>query len=125
MPPDDSRSVASQSGALSALHEQADSGALLAVNRDVDEGRDTDQVEPARCDVSTRDGDRLDRLVDGSGPDRLDLHPTLAADHASDGSCDGNWLGRGRNLQDLCWNALRCHCWNPFKYVRDRLAGST
>src|SRR5450759_806433 len=101
--------------ASAALHEQTDSGALLAVDRDVDEGRDADQVETAGGDVSTRDGNRLDRLVDGASPDGLDLHPALAADHACDGSSDGNRLGRGRNLQHLCWNAFRGHCWNPFK----------
>src|ERR1700674_5405398 len=106
--------------ALSALHQQADSGALLAVDRDVDERRDADKVETAGCDISTRDGDRLDCLIDGSCTDGLDFHPALAADHAGDGSSDGHRLGGSRNFQHLYWNALRGHCcWNPFKHVHD------
>ena len=52
------------------------------------------QVEPAGGDVATRDGDRLDRLVDGPGADRLDLDPLLRAHHAGDRTGDRDRLAR-------------------------------
>src|SRR4029077_19721033 len=107
-----------------ALHEQPDTGPLFAVDGDVDEGRDAHQIKASGGYVTPRDGDGLDRLVDGAGANRLDLDAPLASDHSRDRTGDRNRLGGGRNLKHLYWSALRCHCWNPFKRVRGRLAGS-
>src|SRR5207302_1416725 len=81
--------------------EEADAGALLAVDRDVDEGGDADQVDAAGGDVAPGDGDRLDGLVDGSGADRLDLDLVRAPDDTGDRSGDGDRLGRCRDLEDF------------------------
>src|SRR5579872_1147028 len=108
-----------------ALHQEAYSGPLFAVDGDVDEGRDAYEVETARSHVTARDGDRLDRLVDRSRSDRLHLDPALAADDSGDRARDVDRLGGGRNFEHLYWSALRCHCWNPFKHVHDRLSGWT
>src|SRR5581483_2125010 len=78
-----------------ALHEQADSGPLLTVDRDVDEGGYANEVEPAGRHVAAGDGDGLDGLVDGARADRLDLDAALASDHTGNRSCHGDWLGGG------------------------------
>src|SRR2546430_17116676 len=86
---------------LSALHQQPDACPFLAVDRDVDEGGDADEVEPTGSHVAARDGDGLDRLVDRSGADRLDLDAPFAANDAGDGACHGDRLRGGRNLEHL------------------------
>src|SRR5207237_7181558 len=40
------------------LDDEADTGALLAVDRDVDERRDAHEIEATRGDVAARDRDR-------------------------------------------------------------------
>src|SRR5207247_8561744 len=110
---------------LSTLHEQTYAGPLLAVDRDVDERRDANEVEAAGRHVAARDGDRLYCLVDRAGTDGLNLDSAFASDHARDRSRDGDRLRGGRNLEHLNWSALRWHCWNPFKHVHGRFAGWT
>src|SRR5947208_16423493 len=86
---------------LTGLDQQTDPGPLLTIDGDVDERWDADQVETAGGDIATRDGDRLHRLVDGAGADRLHFDAALASDDARDRPGDGNGLGCRRNLQDL------------------------
>jgi len=50
------------------------------------------KVETAGGDVAAGDGNRLDRLVDGPGPDRLDLDLRLAAHDTGDGAGDRDGL---------------------------------
>ena len=47
------------------------------IERQVDEGRDAHQVEASGRDVTARDSDRLDGLVDGVSADRMNLYPAL------------------------------------------------
>src|SRR5579864_7381268 len=67
------------------LHEESDPGPFLPIECQVDEGRDAYQVEAAGRDVTARDGDRLDGLVDGASPDGVNLDTLLTPDD----SCDG------------------------------------
>src|SRR5207244_2149516 len=83
--------------------EEADPGALLPVDGDVDEGRDPHQVDAAGGNVAARDGDGLDRLVDGPGADGLDLDLPLAADHPGDGAGDRHGLGGCGDLENFHW----------------------
>lgn len=57
------------------LHQESDPGSFLSVERQVDEGRNAHQVEAPGQDVAARDGNRLDGLVDGGSPDRVNLDP--------------------------------------------------
>src|SRR5207248_1928730 len=100
------------------LHQQSDACALLAVDRDVYEGGDADQLQPAGRHVAPGDRDGLDGLVDGPGADGLNLHPRLRADHARDGARHRDRLRGRRDLQHLHRLApLPRHCWNPRHYV--------
>src|SRR2546429_7979630 len=86
---------------LTGLDQQTDPGPLLTVDGNVDERWDADQVEAAGRHVASRDGDRLDGLIDGAGADRLDFNPALTAYHAGDRARDGHRFRGRRNLQDL------------------------
>src|SRR5438445_13257494 len=81
-------SVARSASVSSTLHQTPYSRALLAIDRDVDEGRDADQVKPAGRYVAARYGDGFDRLVDGARTDCLDLNAPLAPDDARYGAGD-------------------------------------
>src|SRR4029077_7293066 len=94
-----SRCETTESVPSATLHEQPDSGALLAVDRDVDHRRDAYEGEAAWRDVPARDGDGLDGLVDRAGADCLDFDASLAADHARYCAGDGDRLRGGRNLE--------------------------
>src|ERR671930_1957372 len=69
---------------LSDFDQEADAGPLLPIDGDVDEGGHTHDVDAAGRHVTARDRDRLDRLIDGAGADRLYLDTRVAADHARD-----------------------------------------
>ena len=57
----------------------------------MNEGMHTRSRPPGR-DIATRDGDRLDCLVDGAGADRLDLDALLRTHHAGNRAGDRDWL---------------------------------
>src|SRR2546429_647360 len=95
-----------------------------AVTREATDGGVADGCEPAGSHVPGEDGDGFDRRVDRPGADRLDLDAPFAGNAAGDGARHGDRLRGGRNLEHLYWSALHSHCWNPFKYVHGRLAGS-
>ena len=59
------------------LNHESDRGPFLPIERQVDEGRDAHQVEASGRDVTARDSDRLDGLVDGVSADRMNLYPAL------------------------------------------------
>ena len=60
---------------VSRANGEVDRSLLLFLRRDRDAGeaRHTIEVHPARREVSTRNRDCLDRLVDGARPDHVDL----------------------------------------------------
>jgi hypothetical protein len=49
------------------LHQELDPGPFLPTDRQVDEGRDAHQIEARGREVTARDSDRLDGLVDSTG----------------------------------------------------------
>ena len=55
------------------LHQDSDPGPFLPIERQVDEGRNAYQVQAGWRHVTTGDSDRLDGLVDGGSPDRMNL----------------------------------------------------
>src|SRR5919204_2172834 len=87
--------LGSLAAASADLDQEPDPGPLLAIDRDVDEGRDADDVDTPGCDIASGDRNGLDRLVDRPGTDRLDLNPGLASDHTGDSARHGDRFGRG------------------------------
>src|SRR5918997_6922271 len=83
------------------LHDEPDGGAVLVLDDDVDEGRQTDGFDPGLAQVVARDGDRLDRLVRGARADRLHLGPAVLANDARDRPSNRARPRPGRNLQDI------------------------
>jgi hypothetical protein len=65
---------------LQQLHQESDPGSFLPIERQVDEGWDAYQVEALGRDVTTRDSDRLNGLVDGGSPDRMKFDTALSPD---------------------------------------------
>src|SRR5690606_24981050 len=69
---------------LAGLDDQLDCGSLLAVDLDVREGGNADEIETARGDEPPGDGDRLYGLIERARADRLDLRSPPLADDARD-----------------------------------------
>ena len=67
------------------LHEKSDPGPFLSIECQVDKGRNAYQVEAGGRDVTARYSDRLDGLVDGGGPDSMNLDTLLTPDDSGDG----------------------------------------
>src|SRR5436190_10634673 len=67
---------------------QADRGAALTVDHDVGERRYAHEVDASRGDVAARDGDGLDRLIEGTSADNLDLDGTRLANCTRHRACD-------------------------------------
>ncbi len=67
------------------LHQESDPGPFLPIERQVDEARDEYQVEAGWRDVTARDSDCFDSLVDGAGPDGMNLDTLLTPDDSGDG----------------------------------------
>ena len=87
------------------LHDEPDGGAVLVLDDDIDEGRQTDRFDPGLPQVVARDGDRLDRLVGGAGADRLHLGPAVLPNDARDAPATA--LGRDR-AETFRTSPLRC-----------------
>src|SRR5215471_17107530 len=87
--------------ALPYLDQEPDPGPVLSVERQVDECRNAHQVEACGQDVAARDGDRLDGLVDGGGPDRVNLNPALTPDDSRDSAGHQDRPGGSSNLEHL------------------------
>lgn len=73
--------------APAGLDEQADGGALVAVYYNVYKGGVTNQVNTGRREKTSRDGDRLDCLIEGTGANGLHFRPALFADGSGQGPC--------------------------------------
>ena len=86
---------------LAHFDHQADAGTLLTVNRYVDEGRDADEIESAGRHIAPCDGDRLDRLIDCPGPDRLHLYLVLGAHDTCNRAGDCDRLARCGDFEDF------------------------
>src|SRR5215813_12004134 len=88
------------SGALPSAHLDQESypGPFLPIERQVDEGRYAHQVEASGRDVTARDSDRFDGLVDGASTDGMNLDPVLTPDDSGDGPGDQDRLGGGTNF---------------------------
>src|SRR5215470_336994 len=96
------------------LDQESYPGPFLPVERQVDEGRDAHQVEASGRDVTARDSDRLDGLVDGASPDRMNLDPALTPDDSGDSPGYQVRFGRGTNFEHLLGRpSLTRHCQNP------------
>ncbi len=83
------------------LYEESDPGPLLPVECQVDEGRNAYQVKAGGRDVTARYSDRLDGLVDGAGPDGMNLDTLLTPDDSCDGAGHRDRLGGGSNFEHL------------------------
>src|SRR6267143_716423 len=83
------------------LHEESDPSPFLPIECQVDEGRDAYQVKAGGRDVTARDSDRLDGLVDGASPDGMNLDTLLASDDACDSPGHGDRLRGGSNFEHL------------------------
>jgi hypothetical protein len=70
------------------FHEEANRGALFAVDLDVGECGSADQVEAHGRDKTAGDGYGLDGLVEGSRADYLDLDDPLLADDTGESAGD-------------------------------------
>src|SRR5229473_1203087 len=107
------------------LHQESDPGPFLAIERQVDEGRDAHQVEARGRNVAARDSDRLDGLVNSTSPNGMYLDMLLTPDDSCDGPGDRDRLGGGRNFEHLVRRpALARHRQKILvKYVPDRCPG--
>jgi len=85
------------------LHHQTHSRPLFAVDGNVDEGRNADKIQSSRGDVATGDRDRLNRLVDRTRSDRLELNPVLGSDYARNRPGYPHWLRGRRDLEYFHW----------------------
>src|SRR5713226_3225699 len=108
------------------LHEESDPGPFLPIECQVYERRDAYQVKAGGRDVTARDSDRLDGLVDGASPNGMNLDMLLTPDDAGDRPGDRNRLGGGSNFQHLARRpALARSCYKTLvNCVVSRCAGS-
>ena len=74
---------------LAWFDDEANGGAVLVFNGDIDEGREADRLDARLAQVIARDRDGLDGLIGRSGADRLYLGPAALADDTGDGAGDG------------------------------------
>src|SRR5581483_1095318 len=83
------------------LDGEADRRAPLALDLDVGERRDADEIDPRWRDVAPSNRDGLDRLVEGAGADDLDLDAAHLPDDSS--QCPGHrvGVGPGGHFQDF------------------------
>src|SRR5215831_17318135 len=86
---------------LAHLHQEPDPGPVLSVEREVDEGRDAHQVDAPGSDVAARNGNRLDGLVDGGSPDRVNLDPALTPENSGDSTGHQDRPGGASHLEHL------------------------
>ena len=98
-------------GTRAALDAEADGGAILAVDDDVGERRHAGYLDADGRKEPPRYGDGFDGLVDGAGPDGLDLDGRAVLDHAGDSAryrCGGR-LGGYLEAPDLGSGVVRRH----------------
>src|SRR5260370_1903515 len=81
------------------LAQESDPGPCLPIERQVDEGRDAYKVESRWRHVTSGDSDRLDGLVDGGSPDRVNLDAALSPDDSRNGPGYQDRLGGGSNFE--------------------------
>src|SRR5712692_9252633 len=107
------------------LNKESDPGPFLPIECQVDERRDAYQINAGGRDVTTRDGDRLDGLVDGASPDGMNLDALLTPDDSGDGPGHRDRLGVARNFEHLTGPALAGHgLENLVNYILSRCGGS-
>ena len=75
------------------LADELDGGAVFTVDGDVCESRDTNEIYPDRCQITSCDGNGLDSLVRSTGAYRLDLDSSALTDNARDSACNRVWYG--------------------------------
>src|SRR5712692_11709156 len=80
------------------LHKQSDPGPFLPIECQVDERRDAYQVNAGGRDVTARNSDRLDGLVDGASPNGMNLYTLLTPDDSGDGPRHRDRLGGGSHF---------------------------
>src|ERR1700730_1239048 len=94
------------------LDQESDPCPSLSIERQVDEGRDAHQVETGGREVTARDSDRLDGLVDSTGPDRTTLDAALTPDDSGDGPSYRDRLRGSSSLKHFYGrSALVRHWW--------------
>src|ERR1700694_5623216 len=81
------------------LNQEPDPGPFLPIERQVDEGRNAHQIEARGREVTARDSDRLDGLVDSTGPDRMNLDAALTPDDSGNGPGYRDRLRGGSSLE--------------------------
>src|SRR6478735_2744272 len=91
------RRLVTRQAVLAVLDVEADRGAGFAVDLDVREVRDADQLQGAVFEVALRDRHGLHGLVEGTGPDHLDMRGAVVADRSGHRSGHRSGVGAGRN----------------------------
>jgi hypothetical protein len=116
----DRRAYLIDNTASAHLHQKSDPGPFLAIGRQVDEGRDAYKVEAHWRDVTAGDSDRLDGLVDGAGPDGMNLDTLLTPDDSGDGPGHRDRPGGGSNFEQLAGRPALARHWESSEAVSSR-----
>jgi hypothetical protein len=86
---------------LTHFYQKPDASPFPPSNGQLDEGGDAYQVEARGRDVTARDRDRLNGLIDGASPDRMNLDAALTPDNSSDDSRHGDRFGGASHFEHL------------------------